>query len=231
MTKLIEFFNQSSIKKDWKTQYIRYRLGRLKHQYWLWNRKRDQNLLVDEYDYFILKNCQPGTTVFFASAGYYLKDIWPEIISVDLHPVIKQFYPNALICDSRDRLSEVLPDGVDNFAVVNNRGDIWTELENVTEHCRQYCKIMKSGCRFFYSFRDTQIVNFNRLTVDMEQYFLDWAKSLQDLGLDLVWHKIDFPKKQVDGNGEYDLSENPDTTNGNLKFIFVYQGQPWHVIP
>ena len=56
MTKLLESFNQLSMKTDLKTQYIRYRIGRLKHQYWLWNRKNKSTAYVDEYDYTILRN-------------------------------------------------------------------------------------------------------------------------------------------------------------------------------
>lgn len=230
MQKLIEFFNQSSMRNDSKTQYIRYRLGRLKHQYWLWNRKRRSELLVDEYDYFILKNCQPGTTVFFASSGYYLKDIWPEIVAIEMHPIVKTFYPNVRICTDRHLLPNVLPEGADNFAVVNNRGDIWTELDNVTEYVKSYSNVMKPGCRFFYSFRDTQIVGFNRLKVDMEKYFLDWAISLKEFGFDLVWYDINFARKLPDHNGCYDVLENPDTTNGNLKYAFVYKGTPWTIV-
>ena len=228
---LIEHFSQCRIKTDWKTQYIRYRLGRLKHQYWLWNRKKNNEYYIDQYDYFILKNCQPGNTVFFASSGYYLKEIYPEIHVVEMHPVVKTFYPDVYICQDRTALSTVLPFKADNFAVVNNRGDIWTEIENITEHCRNYTQAMNPGCRFFYSFRDTQISGLNRLTTDMEQFFLDWAAHLEaKLGLKLVWHSIDFSKKQPDCNGHYGLSENPDTTNGNLKFAFVYQGQPWEIV-
>jgi len=228
MTKIIEFFYQQPIKTDWKTQYIRYRLGRLKHQYWLWNRKNPNRALVDEYDYTILKNCQPGRTAFFASAGYYLKDIWPEIESVEIHPVVKTFYPDVHLCTDRAELGTVLPWRVDNWAVVNNRGDIWTEVENIANHCKQYTKIMNPGCRFFYSFRDTQIANVNRLTTDLESYYLDWALALEhSCDLKLVWHSINFERKQPDPNGYYDQLENPDTTNGNLKFWFVYQGQPW----
>jgi len=47
------------------------------------------------------------------------------------------------------------------------------------------------------------------------------------LGLELVWHSVDFTKKLPDSNGYYDQLENPDTTNGNLKFWFVYKGTPW----
>jgi len=229
--KIIEFFNQSAIKPDWKTQYIRYRLGRLKHQYWLWNRKNPTCAQVDSYDYSILKNCQPGRTVFFASSGYYLKDLWPEIDVIEMHPVVQTFYPSAIICKSRDSLQDILVPKADNFAVVNNRGDIWTELENITGHCEEYTKAMNPGCRFFYSFRDTQVSGLNRLTTDMEQHFLDWAHSLkQKLGLELVWHDINFEKKVPDHNGYYNQLENPDTTNGNLKFWFVYKGNPWTIV-
>lgn len=231
MTKILEFFNQSSIKTDWKTQYIRYRLGRLKHQYWLWNRKYKDKFVIDEYDYAIIKNCQPGKTVFFASSGYYLKDAWPEIEVVEMHPVVKTFYPDVTIVSDRNELATALVEKADNFAVVNNRGDIWTEIENVTNHCLHYTKAMKPGCRFFYSFRDTQISGLNRLTIDMEKFFLDWAIDLENThNLKLVWHDIQFSKKLPDGNGYYDQLENPDTTNGNLKFWFVYKGSKWEII-
>lgn len=227
MTKIIENFDQAPFKSDWKTKYIRYRLGRLKHQYWLINRKNPREAIIDTYDYSILKNCQPGNTVFFASAGYYIKDIFPEIKVVEMHPVVKTFYDDAHICETRAEL-EHLPFKADNFAVVNNRADIWTEIENITGHCGHYVKIMNPGCRFFYSFRDTQISGLNRLTTDMEKFFLDWARSLEAIhGLSLVWHSIDFKKKSPDINGYYDMLENPDTTNGNLKFWFVYKGQAW----
>jgi len=229
MTKITEFFNQSSMKTDWKTQYIRYRIGRLKHQYWLWNRKKTDHALVDKHDWFILQNCQSGHTVFFASAGYYLRDIYPEITVIEMHPVVKKFYPDAIICKNRADLVN-LDLKADNFAVVNNRGDIWTEIENVSAHCKYYTEAMNTGCRFFYSFRDTQIVGVNRLTTDLHQYFLNWAISLESThNLKLVWHSIDFPKKEPDENGYYDMLENPDTTNGNLKFAFIYKGHPWSI--
>ena len=230
MPKLLEFFEEQPIKSDWRTQYIRYRLGRLKHQYWLWNRKNSDKALIDEYDYAILENCQPGTTVFFASSGYYLKDIYPEIEVVEMHPVVKTFYPSVHICSNRDNL-ENLPIRADNFAVVNNRGDIWTEAYNIAKYCKQYTKIMNPGCRFFYSFRDTQVSDINRLTINLEDYFLDWAHNVaKDNDMQLVWHNINFRKKQAQPDGSYDALENPDTTNGNLKFWFVYKGQPWKIV-
>lgn len=227
MTKIIESFDQATIKGDWRTQYRRYRAGRLKHQYWLWNRKSSNQALVDEYDYKILKNCQPGHTIFFSSAGYYLKDIFPEITVVEQFPIVKTFYTDAIICEDRTQLPNVIQTKADNFAMVNNRAEVWITVDGLTEHIRNYTSVMNTGCRLFYSFRDTQMW-VNRLTIDMEDHFKQWALSLEaELGLKLVWHSIEFPKKQPQENGDYDVHENPDTANGNLKFWFVYKGKPW----
>lgn len=229
MTKLIEHFDQADMRKDWRTLYFRYRAGRLKHQYWLYNRKTPNNAVIDSYDHAILKNCQPGVTVFFGSAGYYIRDIFPDVEVIEMHPVVKTFYPDTHICTDRTLLPNVVDFRADNFAVVNNRGDHWVDVGGLTDHMRNYTRIMQPGCRVFYSFRDTQI-HVNRLTTDLEQHFLEWAHSLSQLGLTLVWHSIEFERKVPDENGHYNMLENPDTTNGNLKFWFVYQGGPWEVI-
>ena len=228
MPKLLEFFDDLPMKNDWRTQYIRYRLGRLKHQYWLWNRKRKDQPLVDEYDYFILKNCQPGHTVFFGSAGYYLKDIWNSITVVEQWPVVKTFYPDTIICSDRSQLPQhIMP--ADNFAVVNNRADHWVNIDGLTQHVTNYTKVMNPGCRFFYSFRDTQM-HVNRLTVDLEKHFYNWALELEKIcDLKLVWHSLEFPEQHRDQNSQFPMKENPDTTNGNLKFIFTYKGDPWTI--
>jgi hypothetical protein len=229
MIKIIDSFADATVKTDWRTQYRRYRVGRLKHQYWLWNRKASQ-ALVDQYDYKILKNCQPGHTVFFSSAGYYLKDLWPEITVIEQFEIVKTFYPDVIICNDRKNLKDLLPTNADNFAVVNNRSEMWTDVSGLSEHLANYTKIMNPGCRVFYSFRDTQMY-VNRLTVNMHNHFLLWAQSLEKThNLKLVYHSIDFSKKEPDGNGNYNMLENPDTSNGNLKFWFVYKGVPWTLV-
>lgn len=214
-------YHDMPTKQDWRTLYIRYRIGRLKHQYWMWNRKRSKKFLIDAYDKFILENCQPGTTVFFASSGYYLKDLFPEIEVIETHPVVKTFRSDVTICQREDL--HTLPVRADNFAVVNNRGDQWYDLTDRNQMVSQYTAIMNPGCKFFYSFRDTQIPILNRLKVDMYQHFMDWALGLEaSHNLKLTWSDIQFPPKLPDHNGVYSTLENPDTTNGNIKFIFTY---------
>jgi len=225
--KLIEQIYTDEHKTDFKTRYIKYRSGRLKHQYWLWNRKRSIKV-VDEYDAKILKNCQKGKTAFFSSAGHYLKDIWPHIDSIEMHPVVKEFYPTVILATSREELHLAIPNKYDNFAVVNNRGDHWVGIDGLRQHLLNYTRVLNPGARLFYSFRDTQI-QYNRLTVDSIKYFTSWANSLEDIGLTLVWSDINFQTKVKDQLGNYDAHENPDTTNGNIKFWFCYKGSKWAI--
>jgi hypothetical protein len=91
-----------------------------------------------------------------------------------------------------------------------------------------YTQVLNPGARFFYSFRDTQI-HYNRLTINSVEYFTSWAQGLDDIGLTLVWSDVIFKKKIKDGVGNYDGQENPDTTNGNIKFWFCYKGQSWDI--
>lgn len=226
--KLIESFKDFPMKADkneiTKHNYIRFRLGRLKHNLWLKSRKDPDNVYVDSYDNFIIKNLKPGRTCYFCSAGYYVSDLIDNLTVAERHPIVKSFYPDAIIVDDRKEIAEKFPETFDNFVVVNNRGDIWATLDMVEEHVSKYVGTMKPGCIFFYSFRDTQIVDWNRLKHDHYQYFLDFGKRLEkNYGLNLLWHDIRFANKQQQADGSYDILENPDTTNGNIKFIFQYK--------
>lgn len=220
--KPIEFhLDKSNQKDDFKTKYLQFRLGRVKHQLWLKNRKAKQKCLY-EADKAILDQCQAGTTAIFDSAGYYIKDLFPthDIDVIESNPVVKKFYPDCLNI-TRERLVDLGP-RYDNFIVTNARSDHWVTMQGLADYFLIYTKVMKQGCKFFYSFRDTQMLGFNRLKVDMENFFLEWANDLQrSHGLELIGHKIDFKKKIRQPDGGYDLGENPDTTNGNIKFMFI----------
>ena len=111
--------------------------------------------------------------------------------------------------------------------MINNRSDLWTTLYPNDEGipCLQsyfieYKKAMKPGCKFFYSFRDTQIPGWNRLSIDHYEYFYKFAIDCKDIGLNLQWHDIQFANKIQRDDGSYDIMENPDSTNGNIKLMF-----------
>jgi len=205
------------IDTSWRTQYLRYRMGRLKHRYWLTNRRHPTTVLLDSYDCFILERLQPGPTVVFGSAGYYLEDVIKDLYIVEMHPVVKTFYPDAIIVDDRADIKNHVPMAA-NFVVINNRLDHWMPtVDALNQNIQHYTDCLQPGGLLFYSFRDTQMLPLNRLTTDMEQYWNTWANSLP--GLKLLWSDIDF-ERQEPNEGVYPCRENPDTTNGNLKFIF-----------
>ncbi len=225
MKKLIENFSDYPMLENDQHNYTRYRMGRLKHQLWLYNRKRDE-AIIDTHDKFVLDNLQKGKTCIFGSAGYYLEDFISDLVVVEQWPIVKKFYPKAQIVEDRSEIAKQNGRVFDNFVVINNRGDIWCELSVVEKHIASYVEAMKPGCLFFYSFRDTQIVGWNRLTHDHYNYFRDFAVHIEKTyDLNLLWHDIKFAEKIKDGAGNYDIMENPDTTNGNIKFVFEYKSK------
>ena len=226
MKKLIEHFSDYPMISNDKHDYIRYSMGRIKHQLWIKNRKNKHEIIIDTHDKFILDNLKPGKTCVFGSAGYYLEELVENLTIVEQWPIVKKFYPNAQIIEDRSEIAKVNGRIFDNFVVVNNRGDAMCELSVVENYISKYVQTMKPGCLFFYSFRDTQIVGWNRLTKDHRNYFLNFAKHIENTySLNLVWHDIKFAIKEKDGAGNYDILENPDTTNGNIKYLFEYKSK------
>jgi hypothetical protein len=218
MQNLIEHFDQYPMVNSDRHNYIRYRIGRIKHEYWLRNRKNKEEKLLDSYDNFIIKNLKPGKTCVFGCAGYYLEEWIKDLTVVEQWPIVKKFYPAAHIIKERKDLFAEFGCVFDNFIVTNSRSDHWVNLDGLTQHLKHYSKTIKDGGVLFYSFRDTQIPEWNRLTTNHFDYFLDWAKSINnDTELNCVWKDIKF----ADRTDPFRMDENPDTTNGNIKFIFV----------
>lgn len=224
--KLIEHFsdfdqvsNEQSIDKH---NYIRYRLGRIRHAYWLKNRKRTDNFVIDEYDWFIINNLRPGKTCYYGSAGYYLDQVIKNLTVIEHRNIVGHFYPKAHIMYDRAEIGKKFPKQFDNFVVINNRNDHWGNgIATLKDHIGNYVKAIAPNGLLFYSFRDTQIPCWNRLTVDHYEYFYNFAKDLEkSFNMNLLWYDIKFAKKEKDYYGRYDMLENPDTSNGNIKFIF-----------
>jgi len=220
--KIVEYHDKDKFKDNFKTHYLRYRTGRIRHNIWLKNRKSKEKLL-DAYDNFVLQNCQPGKITYFNSAGYYIADVYPEknIEVIENDPIVKTFYPKVITANRKNNDLEK----TQNFVVTNCRSDHWNTLQGFTNHFTQYTTYMSTGCRFFYSMRDTQVLGLNRLKQDIVSEFNNWLLSLGKINLTLVHKSIDIPKK-FDNN----CDENPDTANGNIKLAFVYNGKPWSIV-
>lgn len=196
---------------DIKTDYLKYRVGKIKHELWLKSRKSDR-VYITSYDDYILKNLQPGKTAIFGSAGYFLEDCIDDLTVIEANKIVKNFYPKAVIVEHRKEIGSLFPMTFDNFIVTNNRSDLWVDADGLCEHIKNYKESMANGCLFFYSMRDTQFTPWNRLKVNHYKMFIDLAKHIESLGFECLESQIDF----ANGDG----NENPDTTNGNIKYLF-----------
>lgn len=212
--KLVDSFEDAPMKASEEHQYMRYRLGRLKHQLWLTNRKNPEVFKLDSYDRHIVSMLKPGRTCIFGSAGYYLDDIIDDLTVIEMHPIVQKFWPACKIVSHRDQIAQYGP--FDNFIVTNNRGDHWVTVDGLTDHLLNYAASIVDKGLLFYSFRDTQINNWNRLTLDHYEHFHTWAVGLKEHGLTMLSEDIKFSNGINWIAGE----ENPDVLNGNLKFIF-----------
>jgi len=196
---------------DAKAQYLKYRANKLKHSLWLKSRK-SENVYLTPYDNYVLENLQPGKTAIFDSAGYFLEDCVDDLTVIERQKIVKNFYPNAIILKNRREIGSLFPKKFNNFIVTNHRD--WKNADGLCEQILDYKKSMAHGCLFFYSLRDTMftVPPFNRLKINHYEIFVDLAKKIEKLGFRCCESQMEF----ANGDG----NENPDTTNGNIKYLF-----------
>jgi hypothetical protein len=196
-----------------RERYLRYRTDKIKHSLWLKTRKSNTNFIT-EYDNYILKKLQPGKTAIFNSTGYSLEHCIEDLTVIEEQPIVKKFYPKAIIVNDRNDIAHMFPNYFDNFVITNNRSDSWVKADILCSYMAEYRKSMKNDCLFFYSMRDTMftVPPFNRLKVNHYDLFVDLAQKIEKVGFKCCESTIDF----ANGDG----NENPDTTNGNIKYLF-----------
>lgn len=210
--KIIKHYSELKTKKyDKKIAYLRHRTSKIKHQLWLKTRKSNK-VYITSYDEYILQKIQMGRTGIFGSAGYYLEDCIKDLTVIEQDTIVKDFYPKAIIIKTREEIGKLFPQYFNNFIVINNRSDLWVDTNGLCEHIKNYKKSMAEGCLFFYSLRDTQFTPWNRLKINHYEMFVEVAKKIETLGFKCLNSQMDF----ANGDG----NENPDTTNGNIKYLF-----------
>jgi len=131
---------------------------------------------------------------------------------IESQEIVKSFYPKAVIVKDRQEIGTLFPNKFNNFIVTNNRSDLWVDTNGLCSYIEQYKKSMQQDCLFFYSLRDTQFTPWNRLKINHYEMFVGVAKEIEKLGFKCLESQMDF----ADGDG----NENPDTTNGNIKYLF-----------
>ena len=210
--KIVKHYKELTPKTiDKKTAYLRYRVGKIKHELWLKSRKSNKVYLTS-YDNYILGKLQPGATAIFGSAGYFLEDCVEDLTVIESQEIVKSFYPKAVIVKDRQEIGTLFPNKFNNFIVTNNRSDLWVDTNGLCSYIEQYKKSMQQDCLFFYSLRDTQFTPWNRLKINHYEMFVGVAKEIEKLGFKCLESQMDF----ANGDG----NENPDTTNGNIKYLF-----------
>jgi hypothetical protein len=210
--KIIKHYKQLTRKTlDRKADYLKYRTGKIKHELWLKSRKSN-HVYVTSYDEYILQQLQPGATGIFGSAGYFLEDCIEDLTVIESNEIVKSFYPKAVVVKDRQEIGTLFPNKFNNFIVTNNRSDLWVDGDGLCEHISNYKTSMADGCLFFYSLRDTQFTPWNRLKTNHYKMFVDLAKKIESLGFECLESQMDF----ANGDG----NENPDTINGNIKYLF-----------
>jgi len=210
--KIVKHYKELTPKTiDKKTAYLRYRVSKIKHELWLKSRKSNKVYLTS-YDNYILGKLQPGATAIFGSAGYFLEDCVEDLTVIESQEIVKSFYPKAVIVKDRQEIGTLFPNKFNNFIVTNNRSDLWVDTNGLCSYIEQYKKSMQQDCLFFYSLRDTQFTPWNRLKINHYEMFVGVAKEIEKLGFKCLESQMDF----ADGDG----NENPDTTNGNIKYLF-----------
>ena len=118
------YHDLTKIKNNDKLDYLKYRTGKIKHELWLKSRKSD-SVYITSYDQCILDNLQTGKTGIFGSAGYYLEDCVEDLTVLEKDPIVKKFYPKAIIVKGREDIGRLYPKYFNNFIVTNNRSDMW----------------------------------------------------------------------------------------------------------
>jgi len=199
------------VKNNWKLDYIKYRANKHKHELWLKSRKSDF-VYMTAYDKFILDNLQEGQTGTFGSTYYHLEDCIENLTVIEQKPIVKKFYPKATIVKEREDIGRLFPKKFNNFIVTFNRSDHWHDHKGIVGHVKKYQEAMAPGCLFFYSLRDTMWSPWNRLKINHYKFFVDLAKQIEQIGFKCKQSQINF----ANGDG----NENPDTTDGNIKFMF-----------
>lgn len=220
MQKVISRYSDANFHSTFRNLYIKWKFGKPKHKYYVHNRKSKDKIL-DYYDKYILDNIQPGVTIAFDCAGYYLDGIVDNLIVVDLDPIVKVWYPNAVIYDNNHAVTH-LYNTADNFIVNNTIKLRWKTFDEFSEFWKTSRQFLRHESQIFFSFRDIFIFH-NRLKFKFSDLLSNWLCEMQQYGFDVnqyTYDKLPVTEHMTDLEK---IPEIEDMNNGNVKIHWTYR--------
>jgi hypothetical protein len=220
MPKVIDCYADGEFRANYRNRYTRWKFGKPKHNYYVKNRRAPIKIL-DLYDQYILENLNPGTTMAFDCAGYYLDGLVDDLCVVDLDPIVLSWYPQAHIYTDEKSVVE-LYHSADNFIVINTIKLRWKTFDAYTDFWCRARRFLRNGCQVFFSYRDIFIFH-NRLKYNFSELSQQWLLTMEQHGFYV--NKYQYEPISVTSE-MHDLSQIPeinDMVNGNVKIHWQYR--------
>jgi hypothetical protein len=219
MSKVIGKYADAVLRTDFRTSYTRWKFSKPKHNYFVRNR-HSKEIILDNYDKYIIDHLSPGKTITYDGAGYYLDPAIDNLTVIELVPLVLSWYPKAVIDTGEDSVKH-LYNQADNFIVNNTIRLRWKTFDEYTEYWQFQTRFFKPGTQIFFSFRDIFIFH-NRLKHNFSILLQAWLLSMEQYGFKLLWVNYDLIKIN-DTLVDYTwLPEVDDMINGNVKIHWEY---------
>jgi hypothetical protein len=220
MQKVIGRYTEAKFRDTFPNHYKLWKFGKPKHMYYVRNRRAKEKTL-DLYDQYMLEHLNLGHTITYDAAGYYLDGIVNFLSVVELNPVVKRWYPQAIIDNGSESVEHLL-ESADNFIVNNTIRLRWKTFADYTEYWKTQRRFLKPGAQVFFSFRDIFIFH-NRLKYNFSQLLAEWLPTMEQYGYKLV--RLEHKLIAIDDTltNLNDLPEVEDMINGNVKIHWEYQ--------
>ena len=220
MQKIISRYKDATFIESFRNRYCVWKFGKPKHNYYVQSRQK-KVLILDEYDEYIINNLNPGRTITYDVAGYYLDGAIDNLTVIELNPIVLRWYPSAIIDRGEDSVGH-LYNQADNFIINNTIKLRWKTFDEYTAYWEYQSRFFKSGTQIFFSFRDIFIFH-NRLKFNFSELLRQWIDHMESKGFQLIRLQHDLISIDDSLNDITKLPEISDMMNGNVKIHWRYK--------
>jgi len=217
--KVISAYGEGNFQLNFRNLYTVWKFGKPKHNYYVRNR-RSTEIMLDEYDQYLIDHLKPGKTLIYDAAGYYLAEAIDDLTVIELNHIVLTWYPDAVI-DTGEVSVRHLYQSADNLIVINTIRLRWKTFEEYSEYWKFQRRFLKPGAHIFFSFRDIFIFH-NRLKYKFSDLLQSWLESMEIYGFNFVrlQHEIiPIDDSIIDYNSTPEIY---DMINGNVKIHWEF---------